>query len=1593
MTQGRKFTTFFAAKVDPNVDQQVARYESRVVRAYENMRKAADKASAGPRLGGTNNAQRGLEQQTLRTSRANQVAARSTDQLTHSNERLQRALRGAAISLNVVQGPLGPLAGRVTAVSHAIEELTGFTLGFAAVGATAFAGVSIANKYAEIEGRLKSLYPEQQRVNSSMKDLIGIARSSRQELGSVAELYVKIASVAEDVGIKTQNVSRITELAAKAAALSGGSKQTQSAGLGQFAQAIGSNVLQGEELKSIKENTSFLAQAIAAGVGKNIGDLKKLGEEGVLTAQVIEEALLNSAGLIEARYSRLPPTVGQALNLFSTNATAFIGQIDETIKATSSLAQIIIFVGDNISGLTTLLLGAGAGFAALRVAQQVQRLVQFSIATAGASARVRELVTANQQRVSQLGVETTALRATEAQQRRNVIAMIAEARAARIANTTARERVVALREQARIASGLAGTTTALTNAQATLTQTTQSLADAGRRATASKAELTGASKVLAASEARLDAATAQLDQRQRLLASRMSVTSRASASLKNAFFSVFSMTNLLTAALYIGVTALIAYAMRQDEAAAAADRMAQREAELAKYIDQTTGKLISQNAELRKNAQLKAQENYLDSAKDFTSAQKGLITPGQSATSQARFGNLPQYVSSEEQVLDDLGRGKISIVTARARLGGLRGKVSASRRQNAIERLDNFENVTTGFRRNAALKRQVNDEATKKDLELLGFSNKDTPSVGLGSGKKAKTGGGGGGSDSNTGASELDKQKAAQDRINRAAERYGEKRRDILQNYAEESNALAKARDQIEDLNRLAERSTSKQVLVDGVAFIGKTAQEIEKIKLTNPLGQGIYTKEMAANDAAAIEDGVRRPLRDVYDQLKLTSGIQALQLQGYDREAVALEKVLDIYRQIGEVPEGLLDKLIDQQRIEENINDQLASRQKILDEYVGTAALLRDSTAEFLLNLDQGPKAFGNFFKSLIGNFQRQMVTRFTEKLFGGTEAKLRDQARGGTDAAVKGLEATTKLLDEVVQRDTERREIQNQRIGKLNDEFGKEVDEAADEVSKFAKAVKAATDNIEGNEPVIKESLPGEKDAAVRGASTFARASAAISRVLERVQRDDRIIVTGAAKTPGGNQPPENALPEIKSAFKTALDDLLGGLDDLFGTKFLKGLSGTLSDVLEGAARGTFASSFAEGLGIKQSKTGAAIGGGIGAIATQLTGIPGLDIIGGLIGGTIGGIFKKAKFASSSIGIDQFGNLSSGAAVGNNKAARNQSNDAADSLVARINQISEALGGNITGTPSISIGSRDGNIRVDPTGRGETRTSRGAIDFGEDLDAAIAFAVKKALEQGVITGISAASQRILQSGQDLQAALEKATIIESIPRRLLAKTDPVRAAVQDLNREFERMIRILKEAGATDQQFSDAAALYAYERAAAIEAASQQAGRAIEEFLTNLRSGSDSPFSKRTTFLNAQADLLKFESDINSGKRVDEDALLSAARNFEEATSRLDGRGINYFDNLQFLTDLLTRARANTATSGGDLPASPFEGDAAVRDAIARAANGQVEATNNQTNVLSGGLQDIVDAITNLQNGGILAPSGGGGLLDDIPRDIGGR
>ena len=222
------------------------------------------------------------------------------------------------------------------------------------------------------------------------------------------------------------------------------------------------------------------------------------------------------------------------------------------------------------------------------------------------------------------------------------------------------------------------------------------------------------------------------------------------------------------------------------------------------------------------------------------------------------------------------------------------------------------------------------------------------------------------------------------------------------------------------------------------------------------------------------------------------------------------------------------------------------------------------------------------------------------------------------------------------------------------------------------------------------------------------------------------------------------------------------------------------------------------------------------------------------------------------------------------------------------------------------------------------------------KDEQSAIEAAVRDALQDGVIKGISAASQSIIASGQDLQKAIQKAVMIESIPKALKARMNPVGAALEELNAKWDKTISALKEGGASAAQMADAEKLYRLEREDAMKAANDN----LKEFINSLNFGGASTYSLMDQSQMARADLDKYLGNINAGNfgAVDQQKYLASAQEFLNIQRELNGSGTGWFNSVDELRNA-TQKLADGLEKG--------TADAATRDPFAQETASNTQAT----------------------------------------------
>lgn len=244
---------------------------------------------------------------------------------------LQRSIAGVSKSFStlqsVVKGGLGLL------VAGGIGEAIGSVRQY-------------ADAWTGMTNKLKSGGLDIAQAAVAQQKIIDIASSSRSTLAEVGNLYGRIAFATETLGTSQSDVSKMTETLSKAFKLSGKTALEAQSAVTQFTQALSSGVLQGDELRSLRENAPEIARAIADSFGVSVGALKELGAEGKLTADKIVPAILDASDKIDARFATTRKTFedyGIAIsNYFQTaigSMQVFLQKSDEMIAADAKVKK------------------------------------------------------------------------------------------------------------------------------------------------------------------------------------------------------------------------------------------------------------------------------------------------------------------------------------------------------------------------------------------------------------------------------------------------------------------------------------------------------------------------------------------------------------------------------------------------------------------------------------------------------------------------------------------------------------------------------------------------------------------------------------------------------------------------------------------------------------------------------------------------------------------------------------------------------------------------------------------------------------------------------------------------------------------------------------------------------------------------------------------------------------------------------------------------------------------------------------------------------------------------------------------------------
>lgn len=228
-----------------------------------------------------------------------------------------------------------------------------------AAGAGIKAILGMSDKMTSTSARLSFLVDDGGSVDALEQKIMASAQRSRAAYLDTASAIASMGANAGSAFSDNDELIAFMEQVNKQFVIGGATAEGQSAAMLQLTQAMAAGALRGEELNSILENAPGIARAIESYMGVAEGSIKQYAEQGLITSEVVKNALFSVADETNAKFESMPMTWAQIWTTMQNKALSIFDPILARINQVANSERFSTVTDGIISGLAGIAAVAG----------------------------------------------------------------------------------------------------------------------------------------------------------------------------------------------------------------------------------------------------------------------------------------------------------------------------------------------------------------------------------------------------------------------------------------------------------------------------------------------------------------------------------------------------------------------------------------------------------------------------------------------------------------------------------------------------------------------------------------------------------------------------------------------------------------------------------------------------------------------------------------------------------------------------------------------------------------------------------------------------------------------------------------------------------------------------------------------------------------------------------------------------------------------------------------------------------------------------------------------------------------------------------
>jgi len=236
----------------------------------------------------------------------------------------------------------------------------------------------MADTWTDLSSRVGLAVGDMDKAPQVMERIYDMAQRTYSGLENTAESFLTNAGALKELGYNTNQQLDFTEALNNALVVSGAKADRASRVIDALGKSMASGKLQGDNLNTVIEVGGRVSEVLAAQLGIGVNQLRKAGKEGKITGDVIYKALTTRLQELTAEAESMPATISDGFQKVANGLLKFVGTMDQASGVSATIAQGLVFVGDNFNHVAI----AAAAAAAVLLGQYVPAMARVALAGA-----------------------------------------------------------------------------------------------------------------------------------------------------------------------------------------------------------------------------------------------------------------------------------------------------------------------------------------------------------------------------------------------------------------------------------------------------------------------------------------------------------------------------------------------------------------------------------------------------------------------------------------------------------------------------------------------------------------------------------------------------------------------------------------------------------------------------------------------------------------------------------------------------------------------------------------------------------------------------------------------------------------------------------------------------------------------------------------------------------------------------------------------------------------------------------------------------------------------------------------------------------